>query len=47
MKSEDFIEYGNFVFTILNEFDKKNNLISDENIKDYVLKNKKKKKRKK
>ena len=47
MKSEDFIKYGNFVFTILNEFDKNNNLISDENIKDYVLKNKKKKKRKK
>ena len=47
MKSEDFIKYGNFVFTILNEFDKKNNLISDENIKDYVLKNKKKKRRKK
>ena len=47
MESEDFIKYGNFVFTILNEFDKKNNLFSDENIKDYVLKNKKKKKRKK
>jgi len=47
MKSEDFIKYGNFVFTILNEFDKKNNLISDENIKDYVLKIKKKKKKNK
>ena len=47
MKSEDFIEYGNFVFTILNEFDKKNNLISDEIIKNYVLKKEKTKKKKK
>jgi len=46
MKSEDFIKYGNFVFTILNEFDKKNNLITDEDIKNYVLKMKKNKKRK-
>ena len=46
MKREDFIKYGNFVFTILNEFDKKNNLITDEDIKNYVLKMKKNKKRK-
>ena len=44
MKSEDFIEYGNFVFTILNEFDKRHNLISDKKIKNYVSKIKKGKK---
>ena len=44
MKSEDFIEYGNFVFTILNEFDKRHNLISDKKIKNYVSKVKKGKK---
>jgi len=42
MKSEDFIEYGNFIFGVLNEFDKKNNLISDEIIKNYISKFKKK-----
>ena len=41
MKSEDFIEYGNFVFKILNEFDKKHNLISDKNIKNFIIKAKK------
>ena len=46
MKREDFIKYGNFVFTILNEFDKKNNLNTDDDIKNYVLKMKKNKKRK-
>ena len=35
MKREDFIKYGNFEFTILNEFDKKNNLNSYEDIKNY------------
>ena len=34
------------MFTILNEFDKKNNLNSDEFIKNYVLKTKKRKKEK-
>jgi len=47
MKREDFIKYGNFVFSILNEFDKKNKLTTDEDIKNYVSKVKKKKKKKK
>ena len=44
MKSEDFIEYGNFVFKILNEFDKRHNLTSDKTIISYVSKVKKGKK---
>jgi hypothetical protein len=40
MKREDFIKYGNFEFTILNEFDKKNNLNSYEDIKNYKKKKK-------
>ena len=36
MKSDDFIKYGNFVFTTLLEFDKKYNLKNDEDIKNYV-----------
>ena len=45
MKSKDFIEYGNFVFTILKEFDKRNNFTTDDNIRNYVIKMKKIKKK--
>jgi hypothetical protein len=39
MKKDDFIEYGNFVFGVLFEFDRRNNLNSDEDIKKYIEKN--------
>jgi hypothetical protein len=39
MKKEDFIEYGNFVFGVLFEFDKRNNLNNDEDIKKFIEKN--------
>ncbi len=38
-----FLEHGNFVFGVLNEFDKKHNLTSDENIKNYISKTKRRK----
>ena len=38
MKSDDFIKYGNFVFTILFEFDKKHNLKNDDDVINYVKK---------
>ena len=37
MKKDDFIKYGNFVFSVLSEFDKKHNLKSDNDIKNYVM----------
>ena len=36
MKEEDFIKYGEFVFGILLEFDKRHNLINDDDIKSFI-----------
>lgn len=39
MKKDDFIEYGNFVFGVLFEFDRRNNLNNDDDIKKFIEKN--------
>ena len=36
MKEADFIKYGEFVFGILLEFDKRHNLINDDDIKSFI-----------
>jgi len=38
MKKEDFIEYGNFVFGVLFEFDRRNKLKNDDDIKNFIKK---------
>jgi hypothetical protein len=38
MKKEDFIKYGEFVFGILIEFDKRHNLTNDNDIKNFIQK---------
>ena len=42
MKNEDFIKYGEFVFGVLFEFDRRHNLKNDENIKKLIESNIKK-----
>jgi RNase H-fold protein (predicted Holliday junction resolvase) len=39
MKKEDFIKYGDFMFQILFEFDKRHNFKSDQDVEKYVKKN--------
>lgn len=39
MKREDFLEYGNFVFTVLEEYDRRRNINTNEDIKKYMLDN--------
>lgn len=39
MKKEDFLQYGQFVFDVLKEFDKRHNLNTDEDVKNYILQN--------
>jgi hypothetical protein len=39
MKRNDFIEYGEFVFGVLFEFDRRNNLKNDNDIKNYIKNN--------
>ena len=39
MKRNDFIEYGDFVFGVLFEFDRRNNLNNDYDIKNFIKKN--------
>ena len=38
MKSEDFLEWGEFLFPILFEYDKRHNLNNDSDVETYVLK---------
>lgn len=40
MERKDFDEYCKFIFGVLEIFNKENNLHSDEDVKNYVLKNK-------
>ena len=37
MKKEDFIKYGEFVFGVLLEFDRRHNLKNDNDIKKLIL----------
>ena len=37
MKQEDFIKYGEFLFGVLMEFDKRHNLNTDEDLKNFVI----------
>ena len=39
MKKEDFINYGDFMFQILFEFDKRNNFTSDKDVEKFVNQN--------
>ena len=39
MKRNDFIEYGEFVFGVLFEFDRRNNLQNDNDIENYIKNN--------
>ena len=38
MKSEDFLKWGEFVFPILFEYDKRHNLNNDSDVEKYILK---------
>ena len=37
MKREDFIKYGEFVFGVLFEFDRRHNLKNDKDVKNLVI----------
>ena len=37
MKSEKFVEYGEFLFGVLMEFDRRHNLKNDDDLKRFVL----------
>mgnify|MGYP003308883008 CR=1 FL=1 len=39
MKSEDFLKWGNFVFSVLHEVDKKFNFTNDEDVINYIEEN--------
>jgi hypothetical protein len=41
MKKEDFIKYGEFVFGVLLEFDRRHKIKNDDDIKDLIVRNKK------
>ncbi|MCQ2819753.1 MAG: DUF4422 domain-containing protein [archaeon] len=39
MKREDFLAYGNFIYTVMLEYDRRHNLKTDEDVKKYVIDN--------
>ena len=39
MKNEDFINYGEFVFGVLLEFDRRHNLKTDDDIQKFIISN--------